>query len=58
MRQAIHQVIEYIEANPIRKKLVERPEKYRWSSAYVKMHNEAAVPDGFNVPVKMANPQN
>jgi putative transposase len=56
--QAIHQAIEYIEANPVRKKLAENPEKYRWSSAYAKMHNEGVVPDGFNMSIKMANPQN
>jgi hypothetical protein len=55
--QAIHQAIEYKEENPVRKKSAESPEKYRWLSAYAKMHNEGMVPDEFNVLVKMANPQ-
>jgi len=45
------------ETDPVRKKLAQSPEKYRWSSAYAKVHNKGVVPDRFNVPVKMANPQ-
>jgi REP element-mobilizing transposase RayT len=55
--QAIHQSIEYIESNPVRKKLVKRPEEYPWSSAYARQNKNGVIPDRFAMPVKMENPQ-
>jgi putative transposase len=54
---AMKQSIEYIEANPIRKKLVVEPEKYRWSSAYARLNGVGVIADRFNMPVAMLNPQ-
>ena len=50
---AIHHSITYIEGNPVRKKLVLRPEDWRWSSAHARMFNEGLMPDVFQVPVLM-----
>jgi hypothetical protein len=54
---AIHESIKYIEANPVRKKLSDSPEKYLWSSAFARANNIGIVPDKFNMPVLMQNPQ-
>ncbi|MBD3243603.1 MAG: hypothetical protein GF331_23640 [Chitinivibrionales bacterium] len=48
---AVHDVIRYIEANPVRRKLVDIPEQYRWSSAYARATNQEPVPDRFGMPV-------
>jgi putative transposase len=55
--KAIHHSIEYIEANPVRRGLVSAPEEYRWSSSYTRVTNQGVVPDIFNMPVLMLNPQ-
>jgi putative transposase len=55
--KAIHDSIAYIEANPVRKGLAVSPEKWKWSSAYARSSNSGVVPDIFNVPVAMPNPQ-
>jgi putative transposase len=55
--KAIHDSIEYIEANPVRKKLCTSPEQYRWSSAYAREQNKGLVPDRFNMPVAMLDPR-
>ena len=54
---AIHQSIEYIEANPVRRKLAASPEHYRWSSAYARVNKESVIPDSFHLPVVLLNPQ-
>ena len=55
--KAIHNSIGYIEANPVRKKLSATPEEYRWSSAYARANNAGLIPDRFDLPVLMLNPQ-
>jgi REP element-mobilizing transposase RayT len=55
--KAIHDAINYIEANPVRRGLVSVPENYRWSSSYARVRNQEVVPDKFNMPVLMLNPQ-
>jgi hypothetical protein len=49
------QSINYIEANPVRKKLSLTPEACRWSSAYARVNKKGVIPDGFTIPVKMIN---
>lgn len=34
-------VLKYIERNPVRAKLVKRPEEWRWSSAWLRLHGNA-----------------
>jgi len=51
--KAIHSSIKYIEANPVRGKLVDAPEKWRWSSAYTRLWNKGVVPDRVDVPILM-----
>ncbi len=55
--KAIHNAIEYIEANPVRRGLVFGPEEYRWSSAYARVTNLGVAPDNCHMPVLMLNPQ-
>jgi putative transposase len=55
--KAIHDSIAYIEANPVRKGLVLSPEEWKWSSAYARCTKSGVVPDIFNMPVAMPNPQ-
>jgi len=38
-KAALAHCLAYIDLNPIRAKIVERPEKYRWSSIYARMNN-------------------
>jgi putative transposase len=45
--QPTRQVIQYIENNPVRARLVRAPEQYRWSSAYARAHGTAPAPDPF-----------
>jgi putative transposase len=53
--KAIHDAINYIEANPVRRGLASAPENYRWSSSYARVRNQGVVPDTFNMPVLMLN---
>jgi len=53
---AIHQSIEYIEANPTRRKLASSPSEYRWSSAHARERKSGLIPDRFTMPVAMLNP--
>ena len=55
--KAIYDSIEYIENNPVRKKLVAAPEEWRWSSAYARKMKTGVIPDIFNMPVNQPNPQ-
>lgn len=55
--KAIHNSINYIEANPIRKNLVRLAEEWKWSSANARFFNKGVVPDKFAMPVLMPNPQ-
>lgn len=55
--KAIHDSIGYIEANPVRSRLVGSPEEWEWSSAYAKAHNKWVIPDTFALPVDLKNPQ-
>jgi hypothetical protein len=54
---AIHQAIEYIEANPVRRKPAISPEQYRWSSSYARATREGVIPDSFCLPMALLNPQ-
>jgi putative transposase len=54
---AIHQSIEYIEANPVRRNLAASPEHYRWSSAFARANMCGVIPDTFHLPVVLLNPQ-
>jgi hypothetical protein len=55
--KAIHDSIGYIEANPVRSRLVAAPEEWKWSSAYARVHSKEIVPDTFALPVVLKNPQ-
>lgn len=55
--KAIHDSIGYIEANPVRSRLVGSAEEWEWSSAYARVHNKGGVPDTFALPVVLKNPQ-
>ncbi len=52
--KAIHSSIQYIEANSVRAGFVEKPEEWKWSSAYARFHENGLIPDNFNVPVLMS----
>jgi putative transposase len=54
---AIYNSIQYIEANPVRKRLSLKPIDYRWSSAYARKNNIEPVPDLFDIPIVTLNPQ-
>ena len=41
----------HIEANPVRSGLVEKPEDWKWSSAYARVNESDLTPDNFNIPV-------
>ena len=49
--KSIHSSIKYIEANPVRSGLVEKPEDWKWSSAYARVNESDLIPDNFNIPV-------
>ena len=49
--KAIHSSIQYIEANPVRSGLDEKPEDWKWSSAYTLVNEVGLMPDKFNIPV-------
>ena len=55
--KAIHDSIKYIEANPVRSRLVEAPSEWKWSSAYARLHNEGVIPDTCNISVNLYNAQ-
>lgn len=55
--KAIHDSIGYIEANPVRKNFSATPVEYRWSSAYARVNNTGLIPNRFDLPVVMLNPQ-
>ncbi len=55
--KAIHDSMSYIEDNPVRSKLVDRIEDWRWSSAYARKNKTGLLPEKFNIPVLMGNPQ-
>lgn len=50
---AVHEMIEYIEGNPVRAGLVTYAEDWKWSSAYARARNMGLVPDKFQIPVLM-----
>ena len=52
---AIHKSIEYIEANPVRRKRAAIPSEYGWSSAYARERESGLIPDRFNMPVALLN---
>jgi len=54
---AIQKSIEYIEANPVRRKRAAIPSEYRWSSAYTRERESGLIPDRFNMPVALLNPK-
>jgi hypothetical protein len=55
--KAIHDSIRYIEANPIRSRLVGVAEAWPWSSAFARAHKKGVIADTCNIPVEMPNPQ-
>lgn len=54
---AVHQSIEYIEANPVRRKITDTPYEYTWSSAHARANKTGVIPDKFTMPVLLPNPQ-
>jgi REP element-mobilizing transposase RayT len=56
---AIHNSVRYIEANPVRSRLVDIAEEWPWSSAYARARPSAEVvmPDAFSMPVALPDPQ-
>ena len=55
--KAIHDSIGYIEANPVRSRLVTSPEEWHCSSAYTRTYKKGIIPDTFSLPVVLKNPQ-
>jgi len=55
--KAIHDSIGYIEANPVRLKLISSSEEWLWSSARARKTGKGVVPDVYTMPVKLDNPQ-
>jgi putative transposase len=55
--KAIHDLISYIEANPVRAKLVGHKDDWKWSSAYARKNKVGLEPDKFNMPVLLQNAQ-
>ena len=51
--KAVHASIKYVEANPVRKELVKRPEDWKWSSARAREYQEGLMPDDFDIPFLM-----
>ena len=51
--KVIHASIQYIEANPVRTKLAENPEDWKWSSARVRRYQEGLLPDDIDIPYLM-----
>ena len=50
-------IIRYIEAYPVRSKLVEHTDDWKWLSAYARKNKAGLVPDKFNMPVLLLNAQ-
>jgi REP element-mobilizing transposase RayT len=48
--EAIHNVTNYIEWNPVRAGLVEKPEDWPWSSAKARLTGQGVVPDEEVIP--------
>jgi len=48
--KAILYSINYIEANPVRAKLVKNPEDWQWSSYRARKYKEGLEPDDFEIP--------
>ena len=44
----------HIEANPVRSGFVEKPEGWKWSSAYARVNESDLIPDNFNIPVLLS----
>ena len=55
--KAVHDSIGYIEANPVRSRLVASPDEWKWSSAHARAHRKGVVPDTVALPVVLENPQ-
>lgn len=49
--EAIHSVIDYIEANPVKAGLASDPSEWKWSSAYGRKYDNGLMPDEFQMPV-------
>jgi hypothetical protein len=47
----------FLEANPVRSRLVASPEEWQWSSAYTRVYKKGPIPDTFALPVVFKNPQ-
>jgi hypothetical protein len=55
--KAVHDSTGYIEANPVRSRLVASPDEWKWSSAHARAHRKGVVPDTVALPVVLENPQ-
>jgi putative transposase len=55
--KAIHDSIEYIEANPVRSRFAASPEEWPVSSAHARSRMEGVIPDTGAISVAMPNPQ-
>ena len=55
--KAIFDAIHYIESNPVRTNLVSSPEEWQWSSACARKNKKGIIPDVFNLPVELPDPQ-
>lgn len=51
--EAIHNSINYIEKNPVRKGLIDSPENWEWSSARPRFTGKGLIPDDFDIPILM-----
>ena len=51
--QAIHNSIQYIEGNPVRKELCKNPEEYKWSSSFARANKIGLIPDTEDIPILM-----
>jgi REP element-mobilizing transposase RayT len=55
--QDLKDVIDYVHNNPVRWKLVERPEQYRWSSAYTIYSGAEEYRGWFDLPLRPSKPE-
>lgn len=55
--KAIHDAIRYIEANPVRARLIVTPVEWKWSSSWARRNGCGVVPDTFTLPVELPDPQ-
>jgi hypothetical protein len=51
--EPIYKLIQYIEANPVRKKLAKKPEEWCLGSAYARVSKIGLLPDEFGLPVRV-----